>query len=71
MFKKIKNLFNKPVVVDDWYADFKMEDGQTGRVFSVWELEAVEGVARKRGHKSLMWSVKGDEWFDSFKYQGN
>lgn len=71
MLEKIKSLFQKSAPVDNWYADYRMEDGQTGRVFTLLEVCSVERVACKRGHKSLWWSVNGGDWFDGFKYPGD
>lgn len=72
MFKKLLNrIFQSKVKEDNsWYADYKMEDGRTGRVWSTFEVDAVERIAFKCNHKSLWWSVKGGEWFNGFSYSG-
>ena len=70
MFKMFAKLFKKSHEVDNWFADFRMEDGRTGRVFSVYEIEAVENNARKAGHKAIYWSVNGGEWFNSWEWPG-
>lgn len=52
--------------MEQWYADFRMEDGQTGRVYTVEEITSVENAAFKLGHKAIYWSVNGGEWFNSW-----
>lgn len=64
MFK----FFKKNTTQDNWFADYRMEDGKTGRVYSTFEVDAVERVAYKKGHNAIYWSVKGGEWFNSWSY---
>ena len=71
MFKKLlSKVFKKSHEDDNWFADFRMEDGRTGRVFSVYEVDLVEGLAHKAGHKAIYWSVNGGEWFNSWEWPG-
>ena len=51
----------------EWYAEYKTDDGHTGRVDEVWMIDIIEQKAMKDGCKSCMWSVMGGEWFDSFQ----
>lgn len=71
MFNKIKRLFTRKTEQNEWYAEYKMEDGQTGRVYDIWSVYSVEQIAYNRGHKSLWFSVMGGDWFDSFKAPEN
>lgn len=64
----MKNLFKrnrKPV--DNWYADYRMEDGSTGRITETIEIYRVENIAHERGHSAIYWSVNGGEWFNSWE----
>ena len=66
----MKKLFNKIFgrkIENDWFADFQMEDGRTGRVYDVMEVDAVESAAYEAGHKAIYWSVCGGEWFNSWE----
>ena len=72
----LKNLFNRIFKKNtqennnNWYADYRMEDGRTGRVWSTFEVDAVERIAFKNNHNELWWSVMGGEWFNGFSYDG-
>ena len=64
MFKK---LFNKSRKANEWFADYRMEDGRTGRVYDGFEIDIVENIARKAGHTAIYWSVNNGEWFNSWE----
>lgn len=71
MMKLFNKLFNKKInktpIVEEWYADYRMEDGQTGRIYSSFEIDSVENAAYNRGHNAIYWSIKGGEWFNSWE----
>lgn len=68
MFNLFKKIICKPAA-EKWEAEYRMEDGQTGKCFSIYEVEAVERAADKRDHKSVWFRVNGGEWFNSFEYR--
>lgn len=65
MFKKIFRKNKKSAA--EWYADYIRENGKTGRVYSTYEVDIVERLAIDHGENSILWSVCGGEWFDSFQ----